>query len=122
WDQNPGIHVAGPSATVAEEIAGAWLKELLGLPTAASFALVTGCQMAHVTCLAAARNAMLAKHGWDVERKGVSGAPQICILSSNQRHGSIERAVRLLGIGNDNVVDLPVDGQGHLDSMELVRG
>ena len=122
WDQPSALYATGPAIAVIEEVCGKWLKELLGLPTAASFALVTGCQMAHVTCLAAARNAMLAKHGWDVERKGVSGAPQICILSSNQRHGSIERAVRLLGIGNDNVVDLPVDGQGHLDSTELVRG
>jgi len=122
WDQPSALYATGPAIAVIEEVCGKWLKELLRLPTAASFALVTGCQMAHVTCLAAARNAMLAKHGWDVERKGVSGAPQICILSSNQRHGSIERAVRLLGIGNDNVVDLPVDGQGHLDSTELVRG
>ena len=78
--------------------------------------------MAHVTCLAAARNAMLAKHGWDVERKGLAGAPQLRILSSNQRHGSIERAVRLLGIGSDNVVDLPVNGQGRLESRDLSRG
>jgi glutamate/tyrosine decarboxylase-like PLP-dependent enzyme len=65
---------------------------------------------------------MLAKHGWDVERKGLAGAPQLRILSSNQRHGSIERAVRLLGIGSDNVVDLPVNGQGRLESRDLSRG
>jgi glutamate/tyrosine decarboxylase-like PLP-dependent enzyme len=122
WDQPSALYATGPAEAVIEEVCGQWLKELLGLPTAASFALVTGCQMAHVTCLAAARNAMLAKHGWDVERKGLAGAPQLRILSSNQRHGSIERAVRLLGIGSDNVVDLPVNGQGRLESRDLSRG
>jgi glutamate/tyrosine decarboxylase-like PLP-dependent enzyme len=122
WDQPSALYATGPAEAVIEEVCGKWLKELLGLPTEASFALVTGCQMAHVTCLAAARNAILAKHGWNVERKGLSGAPQICILSSNQRHGSIERAVRLLGLGNDNVLDLPVNGQGHLDLRELTKG
>ncbi len=93
-----------------------------GFTSAGKFALVTGCSMAHVTCLAAARNAMLAKQSWDVERKGLTGAPPIRILSNNQRHGSIARTVRLLGIGNDNVVDIPVNEQGHLVSEALLRG
>jgi len=67
WDQNAGIYVSGPAAAVVEEVAGGWLKEILGLPAGASFALVTGCQMAHATCLAAARHALLARTGWDVE-------------------------------------------------------
>src|SRR5579872_934865 len=77
WDQNAGIHVAGPAAAVVEEVAGGWLKEILGLPAHTSFAFVTGCQMAHVTCLAAARYAVLERHGWDVGRKGLYGAPPI---------------------------------------------
>src|SRR5438477_7028747 len=64
WDQNAGIHVAGPAAALVEEVAGGWLKEILGLPAGASFAFVTGCQMAHVTCLAAARHALLERRGW----------------------------------------------------------
>ena len=78
--------------------------------------------MAHVTCLASARNALLNKHNWDVERKGLNGAPPIRILCNNQRHGSIARTVRLLGIGNDNVVDLPLNKREHLDSEALRRG
>ncbi len=85
WDQNAAIYACSPAEAVIEEICGRWLKELLGLPATASFALVTGCQMAHVTCLAAARNAILAKRGWDVEHKGLNGAPYIRILSSNER-------------------------------------
>jgi glutamate/tyrosine decarboxylase-like PLP-dependent enzyme len=108
WDQNAGLYATSPSAAVVEEVAGAWLKELLGIPAAASFAFVSGCQMAHATCLAAARHALLLERGWNVERRGLSGAPAIRVLASN-RHGTVERTVRLLGIGADNVVDLELD-------------
>ena len=114
WDQNAALHATAPAAAVIEEICGAWLKEILGLPAGASFALVSGCQMAHVTCLAAARHALLAHRGWDVERDGLSGAPRLRILSSTERHGSIDRAVRLLGLGAGSVVDLPVAADGRL--------
>ena len=69
WDQNSTLYATCPAAAVVEEIAGAWLKEILNLPARASFALVTGCQMAHTTCLAAARHAVLARANWDVEEK-----------------------------------------------------
>lgn len=120
WDQNAGMFATGPAVAVIEEVCGQWLKELLGLPPTASFALVTGCQMAHVTCLAAARNALLNKGGWDVEREGLAGAPQFRILCG-QRHGSIERAVRLLGLGSDNVIDLPVNNLGRLEASILAK-
>jgi len=114
WDQNAAIHACGPAVAVMEEIAGRWLKDLLGLPSHASFAFTTGSQLAHVTALAAARNALLARCDWDVERRGLAGAPPIRVLSSQERHGSIERAVRLLGLGTENTIDLPVDSTGRL--------
>jgi glutamate/tyrosine decarboxylase-like PLP-dependent enzyme len=119
WDQNAASVATGPAEAVLEEICGVWLKELLGLPPTASFALVTGSQMGHVTCLAAARNALLARSGWDVERDGLLGAPRLRILSGDQRHGSIERAVRLLGLGSASVVDLPTDENGRLPAEVL---
>jgi glutamate/tyrosine decarboxylase-like PLP-dependent enzyme len=119
WDQNAAMYTCAPAAAIAEEVAGAWLKEILGLPAQASFALVSGCQMAHSTCLAAARHALLAKRGWDVERQGLYGAPPIRILTSDQRHGTFERAVRLLGLGSQHIDDLPVDSQGRLRSDAL---
>ncbi len=121
WDQPAVLYSSGPAAAVIEEVCGQWLKELLHLPQQASFALVTGCSMAHVTCLAAARNSLLSKYNWNVELKGLIGAPQIRILSNTQRHGSIERAIRLLGIGKDNIVDIPVNKLGHLDSNALEK-
>lgn len=114
WDQNAAMYTCAPAAAIAEEVAGEWLKEILGLPAQASFALVSGCQMAHSTCLAAARHALLAKRGWDVERQGLYGAPPIRILSSDQMHGTFERAVRFLGLGREHIIDLPVDSQGRL--------
>lgn len=119
WDQNAASYGAAPAEAVIEEVCGAWLKDLLGLPATASFALVTGSQMAHVTCLAAARNALLARQGWDVERRGLAGAPALRLLTSDQRHGSIDRAVRLLGLGADCVVDLPSDSTGLLQADRL---
>jgi glutamate/tyrosine decarboxylase-like PLP-dependent enzyme len=83
WDQNAASYACAPAEIVIEEIAATWIKELLSLPSSASVAFITGCQMAHLTCLAAARNGVLAKHGWDVERKGLVGAPAIRILSGN---------------------------------------
>ena len=108
WDQNAVLYASGPAAAVVEEVAGEWLKDLLGIPSSASFAFVSGCQMAHVTCLAAARHALLQERGWDVERSGLCGAPPIRVLASN-RHGSVERAIRILGIGEDNVFDLELN-------------
>lgn len=125
WQQNGALYATSPASAVVEETVGEWLKEIFTLPKHASFALVTGCQMAHVTCLAAARHALLAKRDWDVEANGLYGAPPIRLLSSNVRHASFERAVRLLGLGHANVVDLPVDADGRLIpralAEELVR-
>ena len=114
WDQNAGLYAAGPAAAVVEEVAGGWLKDILGLPAAASFAFVTGCQMAHTTCLAAARHAVLARRGWDVEQRGLWGAPPVRVVTSAERHGAIDRALRLLGMGRDCVVDVAADDSGRL--------
>src|SRR5260221_10886048 len=81
WDQNAGLYVCGPAAAIVEEIAGAWLADLLRIPRAKSFAFVTGTQMAHATAMAAARNHVLAEVGWDVEEKGLTGAPRIRVFA-----------------------------------------
>lgn len=121
WDQNAAIHACGPAVAVIEEIAGAWLKDLFGLPHTASFAFVTGTQMAHVTCLAAARHRLLRQVAWNVEEQGLAGAPAIRILTSSERHGSIERAVRILGIGKSALVALPCDESGRLKPETLTE-
>jgi len=119
WDQNAGLYACGPSAAVVEEVVGQWLKDLLGIPETASFALVTGCQMAHATCLAAARNHVLAKVGWDVERDGLPGSPPIRVVAGETRHATIDRALRLLGIGTASIVEVRADGRGRMDLSAL---
>ena len=121
WDQNAALAACAPAAAMVEEIAGEWLKDILGLPPQASFAFVGGCQMAHVTCLAAARHALLEKRGWNVEERGLTGAPPIRILSSEHRHGSFERAVRLVGLGSGNIEHLATDSSGRLLPDALAR-
>jgi glutamate/tyrosine decarboxylase-like PLP-dependent enzyme len=121
WDQNAALYACAPAAAVVEEVVGRWLKELLGLPVKASFALVSGCQMAHTTCLAAARHELLARRHWDVEERGLYGAPPLRLLSSAERHGSIERSLRLLGLGRSQLVDLPSDDRDRLRPDALER-
>jgi glutamate/tyrosine decarboxylase-like PLP-dependent enzyme len=121
WDQNAALYATSPAAAVVEEVAGRWLKDILKLPAHASFALTSGCQMAHATCLAAARHALLAERGWNVEERGLYGAPPVRILTSGQRHGSFERAVRLLGLGRNQVTCLTSDADDRLEPAALQK-
>jgi glutamate/tyrosine decarboxylase-like PLP-dependent enzyme len=115
WDQNAALYACSPAASVVEEVAGEWLKELFGLPETSSFAFTTGCQLAHFTCLAAARYAVLKARGWNVNEDGLCGAPRIRIIVSDQRHASVDRAVRYLGLGNRSIVAAPTDDAGRID-------
>ena len=121
WDQNAGLVICGPSAAVCEDVAGEWLKDLLGLPGTASFAFVTGCQMAHVTCLAAARHDVLERVGWDVESKGLAGSPPITVVAGDRKHVTVDRALRLLGLGSEGTLRVDVDAQGRMQSDSLER-
>ena len=119
WDQNSGAFAVAPAAQVVEEVAGSWLKDILHLPATASFALVTGCQMAHVTCLAAARHHVLRERGWNVEADGLFGAPPVRILTSSELHATATRAVRMLGFGERSLIAMPCDGDGRLPESTL---
>ena len=119
WDQNLGLLALGPSALVAENTAGAWVKTLLGIPEGASFAFVTGCQTAHFTCLAAARQHVLSAVGWDVAERGLAGSPPITVLVGAKRHSTIDRALRYLGIGSAQVRALDALPDGRLDPRTL---
>ena len=126
WDQNGALYQTGPAAAVLEEVAGEWLLDVLGLPAGSSFAFVTGCQMAHFTALAAARQRLLADRGIDVGRTGMHGAPPFRIVTGSHRHESLLRALRFLGIGTDALRTVDLDGEGRMDmgalEAELVRG
>lgn len=119
WDQNAGIFAASPAAAMAEEVSGGWLKQLFGLPVESGFAFVTGAQMAHVTCIAAARQAQLARVGWNVNERGLWSAPRLRVLAGRDRHGTVDRALRLLGLGHGMIEALSVDENGRITADGL---
>jgi glutamate/tyrosine decarboxylase-like PLP-dependent enzyme len=121
WDQNAGLYAISPAAAVVEDVTGRWLAELLGLPAGVSFGFVTGCQMANFTALAAARHHLLAAVGWDVETHGLAGAPPIRVLAGEERHVTIDRALRYLGLGTASLRPVEVDGQGRMRPDALRR-
>jgi glutamate/tyrosine decarboxylase-like PLP-dependent enzyme len=119
WDQNTGGYVVAPALSVVEEVAAGWVRELLGLPGSCAIGFVTGCQMAHFTCLAAARHAILRDVGWDVEARGLQGAPEVRVLAGEQAHVTLSVACRMLGLGTDRVRLVAADEQGRMLTGEL---
>src|SRR5919109_3033438 len=119
WDQNGGGYPVGPSAAVAEEVACEWLLDVLGLPDDAGVGLTRGCQMAHFTCLAAARHRALADVGWDVEADGLFGAPAIRVLVGAMAHTTVFASLRMLGLGGGRVELVPADDQGRMRAADL---
>lgn len=117
WDQNSVLYDCSPASAVIEETAGRWLLELLDLPATASFAFTTGCQMAHFTCLAAARQRLLVARGWDVNRDGMRSAPPLKIITSEYRHASVDRAVRYLGLGEREIISVRTDKRGAIHRL-----
>jgi glutamate/tyrosine decarboxylase-like PLP-dependent enzyme/RimJ/RimL family protein N-acetyltransferase len=114
WDQNAFSVVTSPAAAAVETVAGAWAAELLGLPEGVSSGFVTGAQAANTTALAAARQHVLGAAGWDVARRGLTEAPQIRVLAGEERHVTIDRSLRLLGIGTAAMEIVPADAQGRM--------
>jgi glutamate/tyrosine decarboxylase-like PLP-dependent enzyme len=114
WDQNAFGAVSSPAAAGAEAVAVGWLKDLLGLPAGAGAGLTTGAQMANVTALAAARHAVLDRVGWDVNARGLPGAPVVRVLAGGEAHVTVGRALRLLGLGTDTVTVVAADDQGRM--------
>lgn len=114
WDQNAGLIGPTPSAGVVEEVVLEWLRELLLLPAGVSAGFVTGCQMAHMTALAAARHRILERAGWDLARDGLQGSPRIRVLVGEERHVTVDRALRYLGIGSAQIEAVPADEQGRM--------
>jgi len=119
WDQCAAFHSLSPAAAAIEEVAAGWTLDLLGLPTGASVGFVTGGQGANTTGLAAARNAVLERAGWDVERGGLNGAPRVNVVCGEQAHATIFTALRLLGLGTESATRIRTDGQGRIDPAAL---
>ena len=116
WDQNAAMYVMSPAAAVAEEVAAAWLIQLLGLPVETSVGFVSGATMANFTALAAARHGVLAAAGWDVERLGLQGAPPVTVVTHEGSHATIYASLQMLGLGREGerVRRIAADDQGRM--------
>ena len=117
WDQNTGMRHATPATATLEEAAAAWLLELLGLPTGSDLGFVTGATMANFTCLGAARTAVLSRLGWDVARDGLAGAPKVRVLAGEERHDTVDLALRYLGLGSPTLVAADDQGRIRVDAL-----
>jgi glutamate/tyrosine decarboxylase-like PLP-dependent enzyme len=114
WDQNAGLFVRSPAASVAEEVAGAWLLELFGLPRGASVGFTSGGTMANFTALAAARHGVLRDAGWDVEEQGLAGAPEVHVLAGEESHVTAYGSLQMLGLGRGRARRIAADGEGRM--------
>lgn len=121
WDQNAGLYVISPLAAKLEEVCQRWLVELLGLPSATVAGLVGGTSIATLCGLAAARYSILQKLDWDVNLKGLCGAPALRVIASEQAHGTVFKALALLGIGREQIELVPADEQGRIDAAQLPK-
>src|SRR5690554_4095202 len=124
WDQNTGLYASTPGVSRLEQIALRWLVDVLELPPGTGGGFVTGATVANFTALAAARNAVLARAGWGVERDGLFGAPPITVLAGEEAHPTLLKSLGMLGLGRARVVRLPVDGQGRIrpDALPPIAG
>ena len=119
WNQNVALRVMSPAAAAFEDAALKWVQDALALPAGCGGAVVTGATMANLTGLAAARHALLARAGWDVERDGLFAAPPLTVVVGNEVHVSLLKALSLLGLGRERVQRVPVDDQGRLRAEAL---
>jgi glutamate/tyrosine decarboxylase-like PLP-dependent enzyme len=119
WDQNACLFEFSPVAAYLEEVVLGWLLKLFGLPLTSSGAFVTGTQMADVTALAAARDVVLRKAGWDVEKKGLFAAPPVKVVVGEEVHATMLKALALLGFGTNQIQMVAADSQGRMKPSEI---
>ncbi|HXD22409.1 MAG TPA: aminotransferase class V-fold PLP-dependent enzyme [Gemmatimonadaceae bacterium] len=124
WDQNAGLYASTPGVAHLEIVALDWLVDLFDLPFGTGGAFVTGATVANFTALAAARNGVLARAGWNVEADGLFGAPPITVIAGEEAHPTVLKSLGMLGLGRSRIVRVPVDSQGRMraDALPAMRG
>ncbi|MGN7799102.1 pyridoxal phosphate-dependent decarboxylase family protein [Leifsonia sp. 22587] len=117
WDQNTGLRTVTPGVVAAEELAAAWLTDLLGLPSSAEVGFVTGATVASLVGLVAARDEVLRRAGWDAAERGLAGGPRIRFLVGAERHGSVDSSGLVAGLGRGQVVEADDQGRMRADAL-----
>jgi len=119
WDQNATLYEPTPGVAALEQVALRWMVDLFDLPSGTGGAFVTGATVANFTALAAARNGVLAKAGWNVEADGLFGAPPITVIAGEEAHPTVLKSLGMLGLGRGRITRVPVDSQGRMNPKAL---
>ena len=119
WDQNTPLYLSSPVASRLESVTEAWLRELFGLPESTVAGYVSGSSLSNFCGLAAARQRNFTRLGWDINRRGFAGAPRLRVVAGRQAHGTVAKAIALLGFGTDNVEWVESDAEGRIDSARV---
>ena len=114
WDQNTALYAMSPLASKLEEICESWVRELLGLPERVVAGFVSGSSLAIFCGLAAARYRIFQNNNWDINGKGFYGAPRVRIVAGRHAHGTVVKAVALLGFGIENIEWVETDSEGRI--------
>ena len=118
WDQNCGLRQVTPAHSAVEDVTSAWLLDLLGLPDESAVGFVTGATMANFTGLAAGRDAVLRRAGWDVAQRGLNGGPRVRVLVGAERHDTVDLSLRYLGLGSPETVQVDEQGRLRADALQ----
>ncbi len=119
WDQNTALYAMSPLASKLEEICESWVRELLGLPERVVAGFVSGSSLAIFCGLAAARYRIFQNNNWDINGKGFYGAPRVRIVAGRHAHGTVVKAVALLGFGIENIEWVETDSEGRIVSSKI---
>lgn len=119
WGQNTPLYVTSPITSTLEKVVEKWLKQIFKLPGETVAGFVSGTSMAILCGLAAARYRIYQSLNWDVNSKGLIDAPRIRIVAGKHAHGTVLKAVALLGFGKDNIEWIDVDSQGRIIAEKI---
>ena len=114
WNQNGALYLMSPAASQIEQVCEVWIRELFGLPRDTAMGLVTGSSNALICALAAARNELFRRQGFDVRKAGMRSAPPIRVILGAGAHSAVTSALSVLGFGTDELEVVPVDGMGRI--------
>ncbi|MBA3667830.1 MAG: aspartate aminotransferase family protein [Sphingomonas sp.] len=119
WDQCASSFNNSPVAATVEKVAARWILEILDLPREGAVGFGTSATACAIACLSAARRTLLARCGWDFDRDGLSGAPEIKAVVSDLAHITVIKALRILGFGTARLLIAPTDDHGRIDPAQM---
>lgn len=119
WDQCASSFDNSPVSATLEKVAAGWVLDALDLPRESAVGFGTSATACSIGCLTAARRSLLANKGWNFDRDGLTGAPEVKAVVSDVAHITVLKALRILGFGLARVIVAPTDEWGRIDPDRL---